>query len=290
MKVAGFTIIRNAETYDYPVVEAIMSVLPICDAFYVGLGNSNDATRKWITSIQSNKIIICDSVWDDSLRKGGQVLAVETNKVFQNIPQHFDWCFYLQSDECVHEQDLPIIKQHMQEHLNNPKIEGLLFKYLHFYGSYQYIGTGRMWYDYEIRIIRNNKNIHSYKDAQGFRWNTQKKLQVASIPARIFHYGWVKAPDIQQRKQSYFNRLWHDDTWIRQHLNAEAVYSYPLNGPLKVFKGTHPEVYAQRIKKQNWVFEYRPESIQWSFKNKLLHWIESSFGIRLWNYQNYKRV
>ena len=162
MKVAGFTIIRNAETYDYPVVEAIMSVLPICDAFYVGLGNSNDATRKWITSIQSNKIIICDSVWDDSLRKGGQVLAVETNKVFQNIPQHFDWCFYLQSDECVHEQDLPIIKQHMHEHLNNPKIEGLLFNYLHFYGSYQYIGTGRMWYDYEIRIIRNNKNIHSY--------------------------------------------------------------------------------------------------------------------------------
>ncbi len=30
MKVVGFTIIRNAVKYDYPVVEAITSVMPLC--------------------------------------------------------------------------------------------------------------------------------------------------------------------------------------------------------------------------------------------------------------------
>ena len=40
MKIAGFTIIRNAIKFDYPVVEAINSILPICDKFYVGVGNS----------------------------------------------------------------------------------------------------------------------------------------------------------------------------------------------------------------------------------------------------------
>ena len=56
MKVAGFTIIRNAVKYDYPVVEAINSILPICDAFYVGVGNSEDETKKLIENINSDKI------------------------------------------------------------------------------------------------------------------------------------------------------------------------------------------------------------------------------------------
>ncbi|MGI8892745.1 MAG: glycosyltransferase family 2 protein, partial [Bacteroidia bacterium] len=33
MKVTGFTFIRNAVKFDYPVVEAITSILPICDNF-----------------------------------------------------------------------------------------------------------------------------------------------------------------------------------------------------------------------------------------------------------------
>ncbi|MFM7662194.1 MAG: glycosyltransferase family 2 protein, partial [Bacteroidota bacterium] len=30
MKVSGFTFIRNAIKYDYPIVEAIQSILPLC--------------------------------------------------------------------------------------------------------------------------------------------------------------------------------------------------------------------------------------------------------------------
>src|ERR1043165_3550493 len=100
MKVAGFTIIRNALKYDYPVVEAISSILSLCDVFFVGVGNSEDETRQLIASIGSDKIKIVDSVWDDALRQGGLVLSAETNKVFDAIPAEYDWCFYIQSDEC----------------------------------------------------------------------------------------------------------------------------------------------------------------------------------------------
>ena len=58
MKVAGFTIIRNAIKFDYPVVEAITSILPICDEFVVAVGNSDDETLQLIKQIDSPKIKI----------------------------------------------------------------------------------------------------------------------------------------------------------------------------------------------------------------------------------------
>ena len=48
MKVSGFTFVRNAVQYDYPVVEAITSILPLCDEFIVAVGNSSDSTRELI--------------------------------------------------------------------------------------------------------------------------------------------------------------------------------------------------------------------------------------------------
>jgi hypothetical protein len=64
MKVAGFTIIRNAIKFDYPVVEAITSILPICDEFIVAVGNSEDETLQLIKSINSPKIKIIETVWE----------------------------------------------------------------------------------------------------------------------------------------------------------------------------------------------------------------------------------
>ena len=187
MKVSGFTFIRNAILYDYPIVEAITSILPICDEFIVAIGHSDDQTTALINSINSPKIKIIPTVWDDTLRAGGRVLAVETDKAFAAIASDSDWCFYIQGDECVHEKYLPIIKEAMELNLPNKNVEGLLFNYLHFYGSYDFIGTARKWYRNEIRIIRNNKKITSFRDAQGFRIDN-RKLNVKKIAAAVYHY------------------------------------------------------------------------------------------------------
>lgn len=288
MKVAGFTIIRNALKYDYPVIEAIKSILPICDVFYVGVGNSEDDTKALIQNINSDKIKIIDTIWDDTLRVGGLVLSHETNKVFDAIPLEYDWCFYIQSDECVHEQDLSEIKKAMQQNLNHPEIDGLLFKYKHFYGHYKYIGVGRRWYANEIRIIRNNKKIRSYKDAQGFRFDNNKKLQVKQTGAYIYHYGWVKPPKAQQAKQENFHKMWHDDAWVDNNIKAAEEFDYNNIDLLKEYKGTHPAVFKERITKATWQFNYQPSLVKINLKYKFLFWVEKLTGWRIAENRNYK--
>jgi len=44
VKVSGFTFIRNAVRYQFPVVECIRSVLPMVDEFVVAVGDSEDGT------------------------------------------------------------------------------------------------------------------------------------------------------------------------------------------------------------------------------------------------------
>jgi len=132
MKVSGFTFIRNAILYDYPVVEAITSILPLCDEFIVAVGNSDDGTFDLIQSIPSDKIRIKNTMWDDTLRMGGRVFALETDKAFQEIAKDTTWAFYIQGDEVVHEKYLPEIQKALIRYKNSPEVEGLLFSYLHF--------------------------------------------------------------------------------------------------------------------------------------------------------------
>lgn len=288
MKIAGFTIIRNAIKYDYPVVEAITSILILCDEFYVGVGKSDDDTRKLISSINSEKIKIIDTVWDDNLRQGGAVLAIETNKVFDAIPNDFDWCFYIQSDECVHENDLYKIKENMVLYKDDQSIDGLLFEYKHFYGHYNYIGIGSVWYKNEIRIIKNNKKIRSYKDAQGFRMINDNKLKVKKTGAFIYHYGWVKPPSAQQAKQKSFHKMWHNDKWIKNNIPDKKDFDYGNADLLEMYNGTHPAVFETRIKNARWNFIYDKRKVKINIKYKIIFLIEKLSGWRIGENKNYK--
>ena len=290
MKVAGFTIIRNAIKFDYPVVEAITSILPLCDEFIVAVGNSEDETLQLIKSINSPKIRIIETVWDDRLRQGGQVLAIETNKAFDAIDKDVDWCFYIQSDECVHETYLAFIKEGMLKYKDDKQVDGLLFNYVHFYGSYNYIGNSRRWYRKEIRIIKNDKTIRSYKDAQGFRKSDNSKLKVKQIPAEIYHYGWVKPPKAQQAKQENFHKMWHDDEWMKRNIAATEEFDYSGIDSLEEFKGSHPFVIKERIRSADWNFRFDKSQIKISIKDKFLLFIERTTGWKVGEYRNYKLI
>ena len=289
MFVSGFTFIRNAVKFDYPVVESISSILPVCDEFIVALGNSEDETEALIKNINSPKIKIIPTIWDETLREGGRVLADETNKAFAAISPLADWAFYIQADEVVHEKYLPIIKKEMDLWKDDDKVEGLLFNYLHFYGSYDYVGDSRRWYRKEIRVIKNNKNIKSFRDAQGFRIGNSL-LKVKPVDAYIYHYGWVKPPALQQAKQKYFHKLWHNDDWVNRNVADTSTFDYSKIDSLAVFKETHPEVMLERINKQNWSFNFDPTKKRLTFKNKILPLIEKVTGIRIGEYKDYRVI
>ena len=289
MKVTGFTFIRNALIYDYPVVESICSILPICDDFVVAVGKSDDATLESISGIDPAKIRIIETIWDDSLRKGGQVLALETDKAYQNIADDSDWAFYIQGDEVVHEKYLETIRSSMLKWKDDAEVEGLLFKYLHFYGSYDYVGLSASWYPYEIRVIRKSPLIHSYRDAQGFRKMEKQKLRVKAIDAYMYHYGWVKDPAAMQRKQESFNKFWHPDEWLEKHVAKAEEFDYSGIDALKLFNGTHPAVMLDRISRKNWQFDFDIAFNRMSFKNRMKMMLSEQFGIEL-GYKNYKRI
>jgi hypothetical protein len=290
MKVAGFTFIKNALIYDYPIVEAIQSIISLCDEVVVAVGKSDDATLELIQSIDPTKIRIIETVWDESLREGGRVLAVETDKAFAAISEEMDWAIYIQGDEVIHEDYLENMKLGMEKCLNEPQIDGLLFRYQHFYGSYDYVGSSPGWYRNEIRIVRNDKAIYSYKDAQGFRKNENQKLSVAAIQAEVYHYGWVKDPRAMQRKQETFNKLWHDDEWVEQHVVKAEEFDYESHiFELKKFNGTHPKVMLDRISQKNWKFDFDLSRNKSTFKDTCKNFLYNYLNINV-SYKNYRLI
>lgn len=288
MKVSGFTFIRNAIKYDYPIREAILSILPLCDEVVVAVGNSDDGTLDMIKDLPSDKIRIIETTWDDTLRTGGRVLAVETDKAFNAISPDSDWAFYIQGDEVMHEKYIDTVREAMVRYKDQKEVEGLLFHYLHFYGSYDYVGESLRWYRREIRIVRNDKKIFSYRDAQGFRKKPNDKLNVKLIDAYIYHYGYVRDPAANQRKQRSFNKYWHSDEWIDQHVPDVAEFDYSGIDALRFFEGIHPAVMQARIDAMNWKFTHDVSKNTFSLKDRFKLFLEKYTGWRPGEYKNYK--
>ncbi len=287
MKVSGFTIIRNAIKYDFPAVEAISSALPLCDEFVVAVGDCSDGTLELIQSINSPKIKIVRTVWEEEKyrSKNLEILAVETNKAFKEISKDSDWAFYIQSDEALHEQYLDNTYKAMQQWKDNEKVEGLLFNYKHFYGSYDYVGASPRWYRKEIRIIRNRADIFSYKDAQGFRKLPNDKLNVKQIDATMYHYGYVRDPKKLAEKMN-FNQAMHSDDPNKMM----QFYNYDEVDALFKFDGTHPKVMQERIDKMGWKFDFDPSFNQLRLKDKFKLFTEKLTGKRFGEYRNYREI
>ncbi|HEX2788378.1 MAG TPA: glycosyltransferase [Ignavibacteria bacterium] len=255
MRVSGFTIIRNGIMYVYPFKEAILSILPLCDEMIINVGKSKDGTLEAVKSIaetiNDKKIKIFESEWDDKL-KDGLVLSEETNKALKKCSG--DWCFYIQSDEVLHEKYYPVVRNAMEKYLNEEKVEGLRFRYKHFYGSYDYYQDNyRKWYPKESRVIRRRDDIVSWGDAMDFRHKDGSKLFVKDINAEIYHYGWVRPPEKLIKKRIDFELLYNDSEKIQEKISK--LQNYDEIGNLKKFNEPHPEVMKERIAESRWNFD-----------------------------------
>jgi hypothetical protein len=279
MKVSGATFVRNAIKFDYPVVESITSVLPMCDEFIVNVGDSEDETLDLIASIPDPRIRILESIWDPEERSGGRILSRQTDIALAECSG--DWIFYIQADEVIHERFLNSVKQRMEDLLEMHRVEGLLFGFRHFYGSYYLVKDHRKWYRNEVRVIRNHIGVASWRDAQGFR-REGRKLTVASANAEIYHYGWARRPGVMLSKQRNLDRFWHDDSWI------EARYRDGLGLDMKdtkPFLDSHPSVMETRVNAASWDV-YRDPGRRQKVKPSLWRRLTSMFD-SIGEYRNY---
>ena len=279
---------RNAVKLGYPVTEALRSILPICDELVIAVGRSEDYTLELIKSIGDKKIKIIETEWDEKDFVRGKVHSVQTDIALAEC--HGDWCFYIQADEVIHEKYLPVVLSRMKELIDDDEVRGLLFNYLHFWGSYDHYQRSRRWYRSEVRVIRNHIGAQGWLGAQGFRINGQK-LKVAKVDAYVYHYGWVRPPDVMTEKNIVFDTIHHSREWVEnKYKDAPSTFNYGDPKYLEKFSGTHPEVMKSRIAEYNWDFssgtkaghahERLTDRIRSFVEDKILHY-------RIGEYKNY---
>ena len=311
MKISGYTFVRNATKLAFPLKESILSILDFVDEFVIAFspGDEDDKTLELITSIDSHKINLIHVDWEPEKFKQNTLYSHLSDLAKDNCKG--DWLFYLQADEVIHENYLDIVKNACQYYLENNKVQGLLFNYKHFWGDYNHCFTHHSWYPREIRIIRNDPTIHSWRDAQSFRQfddfldNTEnylkkhgtQKLNVAVLPAYIYHYGWVRDPIKMRSKQnSMVNTL--DPNQV---IAPEMSIDYGPLSRVPLFTGTHPKVMLDRINKMNWQesLQYsgkikagRPKYKHEKLKYRLRSWIEINLlgGREIGGFRNYRII
>ncbi len=240
MKVSGFTIARNAIKLRYPIIESITSILPIVDEFIICVGDSEDETLATIRSIKSPKIRIIQSRWDFTQKE--EVLSQQTNIALKECAG--DWAFYLQSDEVIHEFDLPKIHYYMKHYHAKREVDALRFYWLHFYGSHYRYRIDAGWYQKQDRIIRNDGSIESYGDAYAFRRKDGESLRTRKTGCFVYHYGWVFSPEQMAHRRVNAGKIWHVD---RSDIEQAGRYEFGDLDQLPVYFGSHPSVMQRRI-------------------------------------------
>ena len=299
MKVSGFTYVRNGLTYDYPFLEAIQSVLPVCDEFIAVVGNSSDGTREAIEALGDSRVKIIDTIWDEQMNTMGRRYAEQANIGLDHVTG--DWAFHIQADEVVHEEDLPAIRSAMEKYFYNKKVDGFLFRFINFFGDYSHFAPSRRFHQHEIRIVRNDRHIRSYRDSQGFRrfgdpanqWNEKgTKLHVIPLNARIFHYSHARNPHRQRKRQIEFEKGWIPNEVVEKKyaVKKNEAYDYSNIDYLGLFAGAHPGVMHERIGNQDWEFLYSPSVNNMKPKEKILRFLERLTGRQFFIYKNYKIV
>ena len=286
VKVSGFTIVRNAIKLDFPVEASIRSILPICDEVVVNVGKSEDETLDLVRSIGDPKIRIIETEWDMSRRN--TVLGLETHRAMRACIH--PWGVYIQADEVLHERGAKELAAVIQQADGDPRIEGLLVRYLHFYAGFDTVATHRRWYRREVRAVRlaPELNIRPYQGAQGFRVGAQhRRIRARLTGAEMFHYGWARPAQALREKRDLGRTMY---PWRDADVNLPLLAWMP---GLKQFQGMHPEVARDWIAAR----QLDPERIigPRKFRARFLRYylstaIEQLTGIRVFEFRNYEIV
>jgi hypothetical protein len=277
MKVSGFTFIKNGRILGYPFLQSIHSILPIVDEFVINVGESEDDTLALIQSIESDKIRIIHSKWNDSMQDRGYVYGQQ--KMIAQFNCIGDWAFYVEGDEVYHEDDLDKIKSSMQTYLNNPNIEALIFDFYHFYGNANSYLDSPGWYRSEARIIKNS--VRSYAP-DGLFWLVLESNKKGRYPRAkhtgvyCYHYGWVRSENEMNLKSEKIQKYWGGKPISINYSQMDKLI-------IKQFSGTHPAVVEDWLPKAQGIFQVDPKYTLTKKQKKhlLMIKLEKLFGLEL---------
>lgn len=260
VKISAFTIIKNAIKFDYPVIEAIKSVLPIVDEFIVNVGvPCEDGTLNLLHKVFDgiDKVKIFESKWEGK-DQGTAFLRNQTNIAKDKCKN--EWVLYVQSDEVYHEDDLQKMVDFVKTYDSRKDILGARFNWKHFDGSLdKYNPDG---YPQEVRLFRKDK-LTSFGDAQSF-YTIINGQQVAimnlpenTVPTDVtcFHYSYVRDRSKLLKKVRDFDGYYHSPEELKkmdsfnEKRHTDGKYNHGDRKGHKDYAGIHPSVMYPRIRK-----------------------------------------
>jgi len=285
--ISGFTFVKSGLTLGYPIKESIESLEPLCDQVVITVGfddpdlKTDDGTYQYLRDhFRHKKFLFQKSFWNPKMAAEGFLLAQQANCSLRECRGKY--CQFLHADEVLHENELFKIHNAVIEMEKNPKIQGLLFNYKHFYGNCDTIKHSADIYRREVRLIRNHIGTKALQNIQGFKGPNDEKLLCQSVDAQIFHYGLALKNEFLKLRNDHLKKLLPK---YQAHNEYEHVWG------LKEFIGSHPR------SMQSWIEQNKNELAPLKLPPK--HHVKNLFfaasdvienltGIRLGEYKSYK--
>lgn len=203
--IGGFLAVRNGINLDYCFVEAINSMLPICDQIVVSESESTDGTRELLDdwAKREPKLKIVSYPWTDPVKDTSWWPS------WLNHPRtHLttDHAIYLDADEIFDPASYPRIRQAAE------KGEALCCLRLNFWKDAQSLIPKGVCLGHEvIRIGPRHMFFPSdYSDPLG-RDKEIVQIVKRDHAVRVFHYGFLRKRDAFFRKARVVQKIWMGD-------------------------------------------------------------------------------
>ena len=255
-------IIKNGVKFDYPFIEACISVLPICDELVVIDGFSSDGTYERLVELREkhDKVKVFQSPWD---REHYSVLSDLTNAAIEKCQCKYH--FQIQGDEVLHEK----YHDRLRDIVVNEEFDYVFIGLIHFYGGFYKIYKPKIFLDGTVRMARRAlyPRIRSHSDAFSFGTpdsdpNSYKELRLDDI--NVHHYGFVRKPRALVEKQEAFVKYFnvgqdplYEKGLERGHIDWNDKFDI---SKLDDYTGTHP---APLLK---WIEEREPLVVRGSLE------------------------
>ena len=277
MKISAFTFLRNALINGFPFEESIRSILPLCDEYIAVVGKSDDDTLERVKAIGDPKIRIVETIWNENMNDRGFIYGQQ--KMIGMFHCTGDWAFYLEGDEVLHEDELPVFRESMERYVDDPEVEAFYFDFYHFYGVPNQVGIAG--YRRAPRIIRNTIRAIAPGGLYFVVMDRNKKgryPKARHAGGHIYHYGHVRAVEKMNEKVRRVAKYWGGTPKLMES------YGKIDRAELRQFKGTHPHVMEHWLEVEaEKTFEidpsYRPTKRD--LRNRMKFQIEQWFGLDL---------
>lgn len=249
---AGCVCIRNGFDLDFPWIQAVESLLPVCDEVVICDGESEDSTqayaRNW--SKREPKINLCVYPWPKP--KGDADFWVTwLNYAREHIKS--DWHFQLDADEILHEKSYDELREFTKRKALK---SGIVTRWNFWQDTAHTIPEGVCLGKHVVRVAPSNIWLAS----DGPHPKGSEASQISqNTGIEIFHYGFLRHPEAFFKKEralqgfffdTYDQRLADAEKFEGNWMTKEGVTGW--ENRLDEYHGKHPEVIKGWLKQRGY--------------------------------------